>query len=457
VKVAVVGGGIAGLAAAYRVEQLAPEVELVVLERSGRLGGKVLTEHVDGFVIEGAPDSFLSRKTRAAELCEELGLASAVVGRRPEHARSFVRRGGELIPLPEGLTGLVPTNLAALDESGLLSEAGKKRFAEERDVPPASAGGDEPVASFVSRRFGREAYEALVEPLLTGIYGGEGEQLSLQATFPQLRTLELEHGSVLRGLEVQPPGGSPLPPFLSLRAGMQELTDALWRHLVRTDLRTGARVVSIRASAGYVVELEDGALEVEGVVVATPAFVSGRLLAPLDPELARLHEEIAYGSSLVVTLAFERSAVARPLAGYGYVVPKAEGGDVLACTWTSSKWDGRAPAGTVLVRVHAGRTGGRDLTAEPDDELVALAREELHVLGVSAAPGLVRIHRWPRGMPQYALGHPERLERIEEALARHPGLALAGAAYRGVGIPDCIVSGERAARSVVDALSQVAG
>jgi len=172
VKVAVVGGGIAGLAAAYRVEQLAPEVELVVLERSGRLGGKVLTEHVDGFVIEGAPDSFLSRKTRAAELCEELGLASELVGRRPEHARSFVRRGGQLLPLPEGLTGLVPTNLDALDESGLLSEAGKERFAEERDLPPAPDGGDEPVASFVSRRFGPEAYEALVEPLLTGIYGG---------------------------------------------------------------------------------------------------------------------------------------------------------------------------------------------------------------------------------------------------------------------------------------------
>jgi oxygen-dependent protoporphyrinogen oxidase len=455
-RVAVVGGGIAGLAAAHRLERLLPEAEIVLLEQSGRLGGKLVTEHADGFVIEGAPDSFLSRKERAVELCEELGLASELVGRRPENARSFVRRGQELHPLPEGLTGLVPTNLDALDESALLSEAGKRRFAEERAVPAAPPGDDEPVAWFVSRRFGREAYEALVEPLLTGIYGGDGERLSLQATFPRLRALELEHGSVLRGLEAQPPGDSPLPPFLSLRGGMQRLGDRLAESLRRTTTKAQARVVTMsrKAGGGFVL---DGAPEVDGVVLATPAYVTAELLASLDPELAELHAQIPHASSVVVTLAFPRSAVEHSLDGYGYVVQKAEGGDVLACTWTSSKWEGRAPKDRVLLRVHAGRAVGRDLTAEPEDELVALAREELRVLGVAAEPELVRIHRWPRGMPQYVLGHPERLERIEAALARHPGLALAGAAYRGVGIPDCIVSGERAAASVVESLAQVAG
>lgn len=454
-RVAVVGGGIAGLAAAHRLERLLPDAEIVLLEQSGRLGGKLVTEHADGFVIEGAPDSFLSRKERAVDLCEELGLASELVGRRPENARSFVRRGRELHQLPEGLTGLVPTNLDALDESALLSEAGKRRFAEERDLPAAPPGGDEPVASLVSRRFGREAYEALVEPLLTGIYGGDGERLSLQATFPRLRALELEHGSVLRGLEAQPPGDSPLPPFLSLRGGMQRLGDRLAESLrrTRTGAQTGVVTMSRKARGGFVL---DGAREVDGVVLATPAYVTAELLASLDPELAELHTQIPHASSVVVTLAFERSAVGHPLDGYGYVVPKAEGGDVLACTWTSSKWEGRAPPGKALVRVHAGRSGGRDLTAEPEGELVGLACEELRVLGVAAEPELVRIHRWPRGMPQYVLGHPERLERIEAALARHPGLALAGAAYRGVGIPDCIVSGERAAASVVESLAQVA-
>ena len=455
-RVAVVGGGIAGLAAAHRLEQLVPEVDVVLLEGSERLGGKLLTERVGGYVVEAAPDSFLSRKTRAVELCEELGLGAQLIARRPENARSFVRRGHELHPLPEGLTGLVPTNLEALEASGLLSEAGKERFAAEQDLPPAPVAGDESVASFVSRRFGREAYDVLVEPLMTGIYGGDGERLSLQATFPQLRALELEHGSVLRGLTERPAPRPDSPPFVALAPGMQRLTDRLWESLRRTETRVGAGLVTIghKAGGGYFL---NGDVEADGVILATPAFTAAGLLATLDPELAGLLAEIQYGSSVVVTLAYDAPVVARELDGYGYVVPRSEGGDVLACTWTSSKWEGRAPDGKALLRVYAGRFGGRDLTAESDDELVALAREELRVLGVDGEPELVRLHRWLRGMPQYVLGHPELLERIEEALEWHPGLALAGAAYRGVGIPDCIVSGELAAASVVGSLSQVPG
>jgi len=456
-KIVVVGGGVAGLAAAYRLERLVPGAEVVILERDERVGGKLLTEHTDGFVIEAAPDSFLSRKPAAVELCEELGLGSELVGRRPENVRSFVRRGGELHPLPEGLTGLVPTNLDALNESALLSEVGKKRFAAEADVTPTPSGGDESIASFVSRRFGREAYDALVEPLLTGIYGGEGEQLSLRATFPQLRTLELEHGSVLRGLESQPRGDSPRPPFLSFRGGMQTLADELARSLVRSELRTSTPATAVRArTRGYTVELATGeVLEADGVVLATPAFVTAELLASLDVDLATLHAGIPYASSVVVTLAFDEAALERSPDGYGYVVPKVEGGDVLACTWSSRKWEGRAPAGKALLRVYAGRFGGGDLTDVADDEFVGLACDELRALGVARAPEFVRVHRWPRGMPQYVLGHPERIEQIEEAVELYPGLALAGSAYRGVGIPDCIASGERAAVSFVQSLCGV--
>jgi protoporphyrinogen/coproporphyrinogen III oxidase len=450
-RAVVVGGGIAGLAAARRLEALAPEAELVLVERDEVLGGKLRTERVDGFVVEGAPDSFLARKERGVGLCEELGLGDQLIARRPEHRGSFVRRGSELHPLPEGLTGMIPTSLEALETTELLSSAGKARFASEADVPAASGDEDESVAAFVSRRFGREAYDALVEPLMTGIYGGDGDQLSLRATFPQLRAIELEHGSVLRGLTAPPP--SELPPFLSLRDGMSALVDALVAGLGRAAVRLGQAVTHVsRREPGFEVVLAgEEAIVADGVVLATPAFVTAELLVGLDRELAATHAEIPYASSVVVSLGYSRPDVV-PLDGYGYVVPRADGGDVLACTWSSQKWEHRAPEESVLVRVYLGRFGGRDVTTADDRELIALARDEIAFLGVSATPALTRVHRWPLGMPQYVLGHPDRLERIEAALAAHPGLALAGAAYRGVGIPDCIASGEAAAESVAHAL-----
>ena len=447
-RVVVVGGGIAGLSAARRLESIT-DAEIVLVEREELVGGKLRTEHLDGFVIEAAADSFLSRKERGVALCEELGLGDELIGRRPEHHQTFVRRGEELHPLPEGLTGMIPTNLETLERSELLSPEGKARFAAEPDVPAAHGHGDESVASFVSRRFGREAYDALVEPLMTGIYGGDGDQLSLQATFPQLRVLELEHGSLLRGLSA--PAASDRPPFVSLRQGMGTLVGALRESFERTQVVTGR--AAVRVSHGFEVALADGeTVGADGVVLATPAFATGELLEEFDPELAAVHAEIPYASSVVVTLGFSRADVV-PLDGYGYVVPRAEGGDVLACTWSSQKWEGRAPDESVLLRVYAGRFGGRDVTRDPDDVLVELARGEVAFLGVTAEPVLTRVHRWPRGMPQYVLGHPERLARIDDLRAAHPALGVAGAAYGGVGIPDCIRSGEVAAESVARALA----
>jgi len=458
VKVAVVGGGSAGLAAARRLEATLPEAELVLLEASDRLGGKIFTERADGFVVEGAADSFLSRKERGVGLCEELGLGGELVGRRPENARTFVRRGADLHSLPEGLTGLIPTSLDALASSPLLSEEGRARMAEEPDLPSAPPGADESIASFMTRRLGREAYDSLVEPLVTGIYGGDGELLSLEATFPNLRALEIEHGSLLRGLQAQPGGESPHPAFLSLSGGMDTLVTALAGSLERTKVALGTAVLGIAsAGAGYAVGLASGSIEVDGVVLSVPAFVAAEILRDLDRELAEAHAEIPYSSSAVVTLAFREGDVRRPLDAYGYVVPRVEGSDVLACTWTSSKWAGRAPEGFVLIRVYTGRYGQRDVTGLDDGELVSLARDELALVGIEAEPHFVRIRRWPGGMPQYVLGHPERLERIDVALAEHPRLAVAGAAYRGVGIPDCIRSGEETAEAVARALARVPG
>jgi protoporphyrinogen/coproporphyrinogen III oxidase len=454
-RVLVVGGGIAGLAAARQLEALIPDGEVVLVERSERLGGKLLTEREGGFVVEGAADSFLSRKPRGVGLSQELGLE--LVGRRPEHAKTFVRSGGKLHPLPAGLTGMIPTNLDALEQSTLLSREGRERLAAEIEIPVAPPDGDESIASFVSRRLGPEAYEMLVEPLMTGIYGGDGDQLSLQATYPNLRALELEHGSVVRGLASQPVAASPHPPFVSFRGGMQSLVDGLAAELRRTNLLL--RFVADRldfVDGRYAVALRGGSsVEADGVVLALPAFAVAKLFSGLDVELAQMHEEIPYASSAIVSLGYRRDEVPHPLDGYGYLVPRAEASDVLACTWSSSKWSHRAPADRVLLRIYAGRVGRRDVTRMTKAQLLVLARGELDLLGIDAEPSFVRIHRWRYGMPQYVLGHPERLERIDTALERHSGLALAGAAYRGVGIPDCIHSGEQAALTVARSIAGV--
>lgn len=469
-RVAIIGGGITGLAAAYRLHKLDPALEVTLLERDQRLGGKIMTEQIDGFTLEAAPDSFLARKPRGVGLCEELGIADQLYGRDPRHAKTFVKYEGRLYPLPSGLSGMIPTDLDALADNPLISSAGRERLAQEMELPPASrAAGDddEAVGSFVSRRLGREVYEKLVEPLMSGIYAGNGDQLSLAATFPQLRQLELKHGSLLKGLtgsgeqktEERGQGAErPVyPPFVSLPGGMGVLVDALVQRLPQTTLRTGVSATYVRSNRtlpGYEIALDNGTvLTADALILATPAFVTAQLLTDLDAELATAHAAIPYASSAIVTLAFRQADLAQPPEGYGYVIPRIANSDVLACTWSSNKWQGRAPAEMLLLRVYLGRYEQRDVTQLPDTKLLAMARQEIQeTLGIDATPVLHRIYRWPLSMPQYLLGHLARLAQIEERLAHHPGLFLAGAAYRGVGIPDCIREGENAAQAAVDYL-----
>ncbi|MGH2537173.1 MAG: protoporphyrinogen oxidase [Candidatus Promineifilaceae bacterium] len=463
-QVVVVGGGITGLAAAYRLQAAAAPLRLTLIEQDRRLGGKILSEQVGGFLIEGGADSFLSRKPRGVGLCAELGLAERLVGRLPRDNKTYVRRHRQLYPLPEGLTGLVPTNLAALTFSDLLSPDGKARLAEELTLTAETDNGDESIASFISRRLGREAYQHLVEPLLSGIYAGDGEQLSLAATFPHLRQLERQHGSVIKGLLAgqqtladQPDGWAPAdyPPFVAFPTGMVELVAALAARLTGASLLTGVSVTAVyRTSTGYAVALSNGQTwPAEALVLTTPAFVTARLLADLDPTLAQAHAAIPYASVATISLAYAASDVPRPLDGYGYVIPRLDGTDVLACTWTSSKWAGRSPEGFALIRLYAGRYGLADVCQTSDAQLLDLAQAELRqTLGITAPPHLARLYRWPQGMPQYNLGHLSRLARVAARLGQHPGLFLAGAAYRGVGLPDCIQSGEEAAQNALNYL-----
>lgn len=484
-SVVIIGGGISGLAAAYRLHKLDPTLDLTLIERGSYFGGKILTEQVDGFVIEGAPDSFLARKARGVGLCEELGIAHTLYGRDPRHSGSFVKLGGALHPLPSGLSGMIPTNLQALADNSLISPAGKERLAQEVNLPPApqnSEYADESVAAFVSRRLGREVYEKLVEPLMSGIYAGNGDQLSLAATFPQLRQLELKHGSLLKGLttsvelgmrsvesesrSVNDPSPS-YPPFVSLPGGMGTLVQAILDQLPANALRRGVGVTYIRRNRtrpGYMAALDNGAVvAANALIVTTPAFVTAQLVDSLDPALAVAHAAIPYASSAIVTLAYNLDTITRgrygDLAqipnGYGYVIPRIANSDVLACTLSSNKWTGRAPADAFLLRVYLGRYGQRDVTHCGDSELLDLARQEVQeTLDIDATPILQRIHRWPLSMPQYILGHLDRLAQIERRLSHHPGLFLAGAAYRGVGIPDCIQGGESAAQAAVRYLQE---
>ena len=461
IRILVIGGGIAGLAAAYYASKI-PDARVILLEASDRWGGKITTERVafdDGqFIIEGGPDTFLATKPWGVALCKELGLGDRLHGTNPDKKNTYVLKDNRLLPLPDGLAMMIPTNIQAILRSQLVSWMSKARMGLDFVLPPKAVNGDESLGGFVSRRLGREAYENLIEPLMSGIYAGDGDQLSLASTFPYLRDLELKYGSLARGalnMRAQSNGkavrGS-RSAFLTPTTGLAEIVEKLVKHLIanNVDLRLNAPASRITTyQLRYQTQLTDGeTLESDALLLATPAFVSGVLLASLDPSLASDLQRIPYTSTATVSLAYRRRDVPRDLDGYGYVIPRREGRRALACTWTSTKFPHRAPEGCALLRVFIGRAGQELPWYEHD--LLALAEEELKLsLGITAEPLLYRVFLWEKAMPQYNLGHPEILERIDTTLEKYPGLALAGNGYRGIGIPDCIHSGELALQKIL--------
>ena len=465
-RVVVIGGGIAGLSAAYYIQKNILEkglpLSLTVLERDQHWGGKVTTERLDGFVIEGGPDTFIATKPWGVALCRELGLEDRLQGTNPHLKNTYILHRGRLEPLPEGLAMMLPTRFAPMIRTGLLSPLAKARMGLDFILPSHPVDEDESLGAFVTRRLGRAAYERLIEPLMSGIYAGDGDQLSLQATFPHLRNLELQHGGVIKGVlaarRQMSKNGKPAPgarsAFLTPTTGLVELVEALTARLeaAHTKLRLGALVHQVVATdKGYRIELATGkTLPADSLILATPAYATGELLNDLDPVLAAELQAIPYTSTATVSLAYLKRDLAHPLDGYGYVIPRCEGRRALACTWTSTKFPHRAPEGFALLRVFLGRAGEEDEIPWNEAELLSLAKDELRqTLHLDAEPVLARVFCWDRAMPQYNLGHPERLARIEATLAKHPGLALAGNGYYGIGIPDCIHSGELAAKKIL--------
>jgi oxygen-dependent protoporphyrinogen oxidase len=424
---------------------------VTLLEATDRLGGKICTEHHDGFVIEGGPDGFLSSKPGALALCRELGLEGRLASTRACSRRAFVKRSGRLHPLPAGFSGLMPARVLPLLTSGTLSLRGGLRAGLEMLVPRRGEEGDESVGAFVRRRFGREAYDHLIEPLLSGIYAGDGDTLSLQSTFPQLRLMERTHRSVIRSLLTSsrrsaPPGG-----FVTLPRGLTELVETLRAQLDQVEIMTNASVHQVRRTiSGYEVVLSNGdRLEGRTILLAVPADRASGILVGLDDELVSLLLKIPHVSTAIVTLAFRRTELTRVPAGHGYVSPRVEGGSIVACSISSQKFEGRAPDGALLLRCFLGRAGADGVASAHDGVLLRIVRDELKaVFAIDAPPILSRVVHWPAGLPQYTLGHAERLAGIEKRLHAFPGLQLAGASYHGIGIPDCIVSGWRAAAAV---------
>ncbi len=462
-RVAIIGAGITGLAVARQLSRQAPQTQVILLDSDTRLGGKISTIRQDGFVIEGGPDSFLSYKPRGLGLCRELGLESRLHGTSGKVRRTYVMRNRRLYQLPEGLTGLIPSRFGPMLETPLISPLGKLRMGLDYFIPPRRDQRDESLAGFVSRRLGREAYERMIEPLMSGIYAGDGNQLSLDATFPNLRKAEIEHGNLIKSMlaakaeakhSTPAAGASRWPAFLTLQGGLAEIVEAAAQQLGGTDIRLNTRVTRIAGGmpdGGYRLDIDrQPSLYADAVIVTAPAFAAADLLDDLDAEAAAALRGIPYVSTATVSVAYPLEQVPAALDAHGYIVPRSEGRPVLACTWTSTKFPHRAPQGQALIRAFIGRAGEEDVLAMSDSELVGLVRDELRmVLRITAAPTLQFVFRWPQSMPQYTIGHLERVRTLERRFAAHPGLFLAGAAYRGIGIPDCIASGETAAANAI--------
>lgn len=449
--VTIAGGGIAGLATAYYLQEKAEahgrEVDYTLVEASGRWGGEILTERINGFTIEGGPDLLLTRKPWGVGLCLDLGLEDRLIAPNEERRKTYLVQAGELAPFPEDFT-LVPSRFLPIARSPLFSIRGKLRIGLERYLPPRKDADDESLASFVRRRLGQEALDKIGGPMLAGIHGADPEKLSLLATFPQFAEMERKYGSLIRAvrasrkhLSSSGDGAPSQPMFQTLIGGLGELVEAIVDRL-RGDLRTNSRVTGLaRRKRGFDVSLGGDSLQTDAVVLAAPAYAAAGLLDGFAPSLSARLRQVRYVSSGTVALAYRKADVLdqHNLDGFGFLVPRSEGLRTTGCTWVSSKLDHRAPDDGVLLRGFVGRDAQEDVIEMSDEMLVRAVREDLaRVMGLTAEPLFSRIHRWRKGRPQFDVGHLDRVGKLESLLAEQPGLYLTGSAYRGSSVPDCV-------------------
>lgn len=474
-RIAIIGGGISGLAAAHRLHELAAArempIEVTLFEAGTRLGGAIETLRRDGFVIETGADSFLSEKPWALKLAERLGLSGAIIGTQEQFRKTYVVRAGRLVEIPEGFSLLAPAFIRPMLGSPLFSMPGKLRMLLEPFIPRRRIAGDESLAAFVTRRLGREVLERVAQPLAGGIYTADPNILSLQATMPRFAEMEHRHGSVIKGLRAaarsrgvgeRGTSGARWSLFVSFKGGMRELVDALVTRLAGS-IRYNAGVEALEhidksgnASAWRLRLAGGAAFDADAVLCAAPAYAAAPLLKPHNAALASLLENLGYASAATVNMAFRADDVRGAPKSFGFVVPAVENRKIIAGSFSSLKFAGRAPDGLFLARVFLGGALQSQMMALDDAAMAAAAREEFRgLLGVTAAPLFTYVRRWAEAMPQYAVGHLERVAEIEREGATIRGVALAGAYLRGVGIPDCVHSGETAADTLFSYLAEL--
>jgi protoporphyrinogen/coproporphyrinogen III oxidase len=455
-RVVIVGGGISGLAAAHRLVELGVEKpQITLIEASGRLGGTLETHFRDGFLLERGPDSFISEKPEAVALVKRLGLESRLIETNDQYRRSFIVRNGRLRPVPEGFQLLAPSRVWPFITTDIFSLTGKLRIAAELLLPRENGKEDESLASFVRRRLGREALERMAQPMVGGIYTADPETLSLRATLPRFLDMERDHRSLILAMmrQGQKAGtsGARYSLFLSFDRGMEVLVNALTDAVPNVRLKTRVAELSLEAGTWRIRADSGETFEADAVCLAVPAYIAAGLLRNLNEQLASQLNAIKYASTATINFAYPRAAIKHALDGFGFVVPFVEKRSLIACTFSSVKFAGRAPEDQVLLRAFAGGALQPGVFALEESDLVTRIEADLRqLLSIDRKPLFTEVAKWGRSMPQYEVGHVDRVQKIEDEVRAMRGLALAGNAYRGAGIPDCIRSGETAAESLIN-------
>jgi oxygen-dependent protoporphyrinogen oxidase len=456
VRTVIIGGGISGLSTAYYLAK--GGAASIILESRPRLGGVIQTEHVEGCTLEAGPDSFLSMKPAGLELIADLGLSSEVIGSNDHLRVTFVRKNGRLVPLPDGLMMMVPTKILPLVTTGLVSWGTKLRMGLEWFRAPKTKPGDESVAEFVEEHYGPEAVDYLAEPLLSGIYGGNPSELSVRSVLPRFVELANRYGSLTRGVLAERAkaarhrrAAAPQPLFRTLKGGLGQMVDAAAEAIQgKAEVRRGRAETVERVGGGFRVRMDGDWLEADALVVACEAHSGSALLGAVDGRASELLGRVPYSSSMTVALGFDAADFAKLPEGFGFLVPKKERRRLVACTWVGTKFSYRVPEGKIVARCFLGGMEDAGVLALSDDAIIAAVTAELQeIAGITARPRFWRIARWPRSMAQYSVGHAQRVEELEARVAAIPGLHLAGNAYSGIGIPDCIRMGKLAAERIL--------
>jgi len=459
-KVAIVGSGISACACAVRLRE--EGIGFTVFEKAAVPGGKLLTEKAGGFLVEAGPDSFLPEKPWTLDLIRKVGMEDELLCTQDEHKGTYIYSRGGLHRLPEGVMLMVPTMIMPLLRSSLISLGGKIRMGMELFLPAKRNETDESLAQFVTRRLGRECLEKIAEPLVAGIHTSNPDNMSVRAVFPRFLDMEKKYGSLIRGMvksmrTARPleQGGKKMTYFMSLKGGMQQLVDGSIAFFGPENMALSSEVREVKkGQEGYVLSIGSEKAAFDAVVLATPAYVTSRIIQDMAPSLSLQLSAIEWSSTATVSLAFRRQDISSSLPGFGFIVPRMEKRRINAATWSSIKWPLRAPADSILVRAFVGGGHDEDLVFGPDADLLRVVTEELGAIaGIHAAPTLSRVYRWVESMPRYTVGHVDRIRAMDEAAKAYPGLHLVGSSYRGIGIGDCVRSGFDAAEDIARSLS----